>query len=99
MPCRTGELTPVKHQIEYWDPKRLKVTDGNPKKHDPKQIRLLCESIGRFGFLNPIIINRKGRVLAGHGRLAAALKLGLTAVPVIVVGDLSEVDERAFPLR
>ena len=98
MPCRTGELTPVKHQIEYWDPGRLELTDGNPKNHNPKQIRLLCESMRRFGFLNPIIVNRKGRVLAGHGRLAAALKLGLTALPVIVVGDLSEVDERAFLL-
>jgi DNA modification methylase len=96
MACRTGELTPAKYQIEYRDPKRLKVAEGNPKNHNPKQIRLIGESIKRFGFLNPIIINRKGRVLAGHGRLATALQLGLATVPVIVVSNLSEVDERAF---
>lgn len=98
MPCRTGANTHDRHQLEYWDVGRLTATDGNPKKHDPKQVRLIAESIKKFGFINPIIVNKQGKILAGHGRLAAATKAEINTVPVIVVSNLSEVDERAFLL-
>ena len=68
----------------------------NPRTHSKKQVRQIARSIQEFGFQNPILIDNAGRVIAGHGRIAAAKLLGLTEVPVKEVGELSDAKKRAL---
>ena len=60
--------------------------------------RQIADSIAAFGFLVPILIDQGGRIIAGHGRYAAAVLLGLQEVPVIQVEGLSEAKRRALAL-
>lgn len=62
----------------------------NAKKHDDKQIMNVANSIKRFGWQQPIVIDERGVVVIGHCRLAAAKKLGLKEVPVTVASGLTE---------
>jgi ParB-like chromosome segregation protein Spo0J len=59
----------------------------NPRTHSRKQIRQIADSIERFGFTNPILVDDEDHILAGHGRVAAARLLNLTHVPVIRLVD------------
>lgn len=68
----------------------------NARTHSAKQIAQLARSIETFGWTNPILVDGEGHVIAGHGRLLAARKLGLTAVPVIAISDMSEAQRRAY---
>lgn len=69
----------------------IKEFENNPRTHSPKQIDNLCKSISKFGFVNPIIVNRNtNSIIAGHGRLAAAKKLKMTSVPVVYLEHLTE---------
>ena len=70
----------------------------NARTHPRKQIRQIAASVSAFGFTNPILIDGENKVLAGHGRLAAAKLLGLTAVPVIRISHLSDAKKRAYVL-
>lgn len=74
----------------------LRPYERNPRRHPAKQIAKLAASIGEFGFLIAILIDGEGRIIAGHGRLEAAKRLGLTRVPTIEVAHLSEAQVRAF---
>lgn len=69
----------------------------NAKKHPPKQIQQVANSIKEFGFNQPIVVDKDNVVIVGHGRLEAAKKLGLKEVPVIVV-DLSEEQAKSYRL-
>ncbi|MDD3150447.1 MAG: ParB/Srx family N-terminal domain-containing protein [Candidatus Gastranaerophilales bacterium] len=60
----------------------LKTYSNNPKMHNNKQIQQIAESIKKFKFNNPILIDEKNEIIAGHGRLFAAEHLGLKEVPV-----------------
>lgn len=69
---------------------------SNPRVHKPKQIRQISDSIGRFGFTNPILTDGEANILAGHGRLAAAKLLGLKTVPTICLEGLTAAEKRAY---
>lgn len=69
---------------------------GNPRTHSKRQIEQVAASIRRFGFTNPILIDKNGRVVAGHGRLEAAKLLGMSEVPTLKLAELSEADVRAY---
>lgn len=69
---------------------------GNARRHSPKQIRQIAESITRFGFSNPILVDENNEIIAGHGRWMAAKKLGLDAVPVVRAVGLDDVHKRAL---
>ena len=71
--------------------------ENNPRKND-KAVEAVAESIREFGFKNPIIVDKKGCIVAGHTRLKAAEKLGLDEAPVIVADDLSDEQVKAFRL-
>ena len=71
---------------------------NNPRTHSKKQIRQIARSIETFGFTNPILIDGKGGVIAGHGRLAAAKHLGMASVPTIRLDRLTEAEKRAYIL-
>lgn len=75
---------------------RLRPSPRNARTHSPKQVAAIARSIARFGFVNPILADGSGRVIAGHGRLEAAKVLGLDVVPVVRVEHLSEAEKRAY---
>lgn len=76
----------------------LKPRPDNARTHSQQQINQIAESIRTFGFTNPVLIDRDGTVIAGHGRLAAAKKLALETVPTLCLEDLSEAELRAYAL-
>ena len=76
----------------------IKPNARNARTHSKKQIRQIADSIAAFGFLVPILIDEGGVIIAGHGRYAAAVLLGLQEVPVIRVEGLSEAKRRALAL-
>src|SRR5262249_30742307 len=63
-----------------------------------KQVRQIAESIRRFGFINPVLIDGKNRILAGRGRIEAARELGMTTAPCLRVGHMSAAEKRAYVL-
>lgn len=68
----------------------------NARTHSPKQIRQIAASIARFGFINPVLIDATGQIIAGHGRVAAAKQLGHSDVPTLRVDHLSDAEKRAY---
>jgi len=70
----------------------------NSRTHSDAQIAKLAASIREFGFLNPIIIDGASGIIAGHGRVMAAQKLGLQTLPVIEAAHLTEAQKRAYVL-
>ncbi len=70
----------------------------NARTHSDEQVAQIAASIREFGFTNPILVDGENGIIAGHGRLSAARKLGLTEVPVIELADLTEAQKRAYVL-
>lgn len=68
----------------------------NPRTHSFKQIQQIARSIRRFGFMNPVLIDSRDGIIAGHGRVEGAKLAGLTHVPVMRVDHLSETEIRAY---
>jgi hypothetical protein len=85
----------AKH-IEMWLVDKLIPWARNPRTHSDAQVAQIAASIAEFGFNNPILVDTKEGIIAGHGRLLAARKLGLTEVPVIVLDHLTEAQKRAY---
>src|ERR1700687_4618821 len=84
--------------IELWPIDRLIPFAGNPRTHSEAQVMQIAGSIAEFGFNNPILVDTKAGIIAGHGRLLAARKLQLAEVPVIVLDHLTEAQKRAYIL-
>jgi len=82
--------------IQLWLVDKLIPYARNPRTHSDAQVAQIAASIAEFGFNNPILVDTKAGIIAGHGRLLAARKLGLTEVPVIVLDHLSEAQKRAY---
>jgi ParB family chromosome partitioning protein len=70
----------------------------NAKKHDEAQVSLIAGSIRQFGFCNPVLIAEDNGIVAGHGRVLAAMKLGMAEVPCIRLSHLDENQRRAYIL-
>lgn len=82
--------------IERWEISRLKPYANNPREHSPEQIGRLVESFEEFGFTIPVLVDEKGMILAGHGRVLAATKREMTHLPVIVARGWSEQRKKAY---
>jgi len=74
----------------------LKPHERNARTHSNKQIRQIAESIQRFGFTNPVLVDGQSRIIAGHGRVEAARLLKMADVPTIRIDRFSEADRRAY---
>ena len=74
----------------------LKPDPRNARVHSERQVAGIADSIAAFGFNVPVLVDRKGGVLAGHARLLAARRLGLEEVPTITLEHLDEAGRRAF---
>jgi len=83
-------------KIEFRPVAELVPYAGNARTHPDWQIAQIAASIEEFGFTNPVLIGPDNVVIAGHGRLKAAERLGLEKVPVIVLGHLTERQRRAL---
>lgn len=70
----------------------------NAKTHDDAQIADIAGSIREFGFNNPVLIDKDGGIIAGHGRVLAARRLGMDTLPCIRLGHLTENQKRAYIL-
>lgn len=84
-------------KIELWKPERLIPLERNPRTHSDAQIDEIAASMREFGLLWPIMVNGKTRrIVAGNGRYAAAVRLGLPVVPVVEERHLTPIQRRAF---
>ena len=76
----------------------LKPYEKNARTHSTAQVEQLTRSVEEFGFTNPLLVDEQDRIIAGHGRLQAALALKMTEVPVIILTGLSDAQRRALIL-
>lgn len=85
-------------KIEYVPIDSISPYPNNAKLHPAEQIEQIKNSIEKFGFKDPIAIWKDNVIIEGHGRLIAALELGIKEVPIIRLDDLSDQDRRAYML-
>jgi len=85
-------------KVELMPVNRLKPYRANAHTHTRKQVRQIADSIERFGFTNPILIDDDDGIIAGHGRVEAAKLLGLSGVPTLRLSNLSPTEKRAYIL-
>jgi DNA modification methylase len=85
-------------KIEYTLVRELRPYRNNARTHSKKQVRQIANSIEKFGFCNPVLIDNNKQIIAGHGRVEAAKLLGIDAVPTCRLSHLSEADKRAYIL-
>ena len=82
--------------VERWALERLIPHARNARTHSEEQVAQIAGSIAEFGFVNPVLVGDDGVMVAGHGRVLAARKLGLTEAPVIVLSHLTPTQRRAL---
>lgn len=83
-------------QVEYRPLDALVPYANNARTHSDEQVAQIAASIAEFGFVNPVLVNERGVIIAGHGRLAAARMLGMSEVPVIELAHLTEAQRKAL---
>ena len=83
-------------QVELRSPSALVPYERNARTHNAAQINQIAASIKEFGWTNPILIDPNNGIIAGHARLAAAAKLKMAEVPVLVLSHLTEAQRRAL---
>jgi ParB-like chromosome segregation protein Spo0J len=82
--------------VEHWTIDRLIPHARNARTHSEDQVAQIAGSIAEFGFVNPVLVGDDGVIVAGHGRVLAARKLGLADAPVIVLTHLTPTQRRAL---
>ena len=96
----TGQRARLSHdlgrRVETLKVDELVPYKANARIHSRKQIRQIAESVKRFGFCNPILIDDNNQIIAGHGRVEAARHLGLKTVPALRLSHLSATEQRAY---
>ncbi|WP_374347867.1 site-specific DNA-methyltransferase [Phenylobacterium sp.] len=90
--------TPLHPQIEMQAPGSLRPYAQNARRHSKAQIAQIVTSIQRFGFTNPVLVSDQDEIIAGHGRVLAAKKLGMTSVPTLRLSHLTAEERRAYIL-
>lgn len=84
-------------KVETWKIEDVIPYENNPRKNDDA-VEYVANSIKEFSFLQPIVVDSEGVIIAGHTRAKAAQKLGLTEVPVVVADGLSDDQVKAYRL-
>lgn len=88
-PASTVEERPIGRLVPY---------ERNTRVHTEVQIQRIMESISRWGFTIPLLVDESNMVIAGHGRLEAAQRLGITALPVMVARGWTDAEKRAYSI-
>jgi DNA modification methylase len=86
----------IADKIERWPIDKLIPYARNARTHSDAQVAQIAASIREFGFTNPVLIDGKGNIIAGHGRVLAARKLGMQEVPCIRMEHLTDAQRRAY---
>jgi len=92
----SDEVPPPPLAVTYCAVGTLRPDSRNARTHPKQQVDQIVASIRQFGFVNPILADPDGRIIAGHGRLMAAKAMGLAEVPTIYIPGLSEAQKRAL---
>ncbi len=85
-------------QVERWSIDRLIPYARNARTHSDAQVAQIAASIREWGWTVPVLVDEQGGLIAGHGRVLAARKLGLTEIPIMVARDWSEAQKRSYLL-
>src|ERR1700730_5477469 len=97
-----AEPTPAKpwpaERVEFWSIERLIPYGANARLHSETDIDKIAASICKWGWTNPVLVDEPGVLIAGHGRVAAAARLGLKSIPVIIARGWSEAEKQAYRL-
>lgn len=80
----------------YKDIAKLTPYKNNARTHSAEQIGKIADSIREFGFINPVLVDADGGIIAGHGRVEAAKLCGMTQVPTLLIDHLTEAQKRAY---
>ncbi len=83
-------------KVEQWPIEKLVPYAKNSRTHSEEQIAQIAASIKEWGFTTAVLVDEGGGIIAGHGRLMAARRLGMDAVPVMVAKGWSEAQKRAY---
>ena len=83
-------------RVSYRDPTQLRARDRNPRTHTRRQIRQIAESIKKFGFVSPVLIDGSDGIIGGHGRVEAAKLVGMSDIPTVCVDHLTPDEIRAY---
>lgn len=97
-PSEGAETQPGARAIEHRPVADLIPYANNARTHSEAQVAQIAGSIREFGFNNPVLVDGRNGIIAGHGRVLAAQKLGLNSVPVIELAHLNEAQKRAYIL-
>lgn len=87
-------MLPLK--IVYQPPSALIENARNARTHSTRQVEQIARSITAFGFITPVLVDARNQIIAGHGRVRAAMMLGLEKVPTVSVEHLTDAQKRAF---
>src|SRR5215470_15303299 len=85
-------------RVELWSSDQLIPYSGNPRLHSETDVEKIAASILKWGWTNPVLVDEQGGLIAGHCRAAAAARLGLKSIPVIVARGWSEEEKQAYRL-
>src|SRR5713101_7662636 len=88
----------TKLEIEYRSTEALIPYANNARTHSEAHVAQIAASIREFGWTNPVLVDGDNGIIAGHGRVLAALKLGMTEIPVIELSGMTEAQKRAYVL-
>lgn len=93
-----GPLPVAPLKVELRPVSGLKPAKRNARRHSERQIAQIKASIGRYGFLNPVLVDAEGSIIAGHGRVEAARALHMSEVPVLCIAHLTPAEVKAYAL-
>ena len=89
---------PLPEAVEQMPLDRLVPYARNARTHSDEQVAQIAASIVEFGWTNPVLVDGQGNIIAGHGRVLAARRLGLDTAPVLVLDHLTDAQRRAYVL-
>jgi ParB-like chromosome segregation protein Spo0J len=95
---RSNDFGRVRVAVSYRSVDAILPDPQNARKHPARQLTHLRASIRQFGFRNPILVDERGQIIAGHARLEAAKAEGLRELPCIEVSDLSPANKMALAI-
>ena len=95
---KSDPINQAPSNLEWVDPKDLRANPRNARTHSQKQIEAIAQSLRRFRAINPVVIDGRNRILAGHARVDAARMIGLDRLPAVRVTHLTDAQARAYML-
>lgn len=95
---KAGAQVAMPTTVERWPLSRLRPYERNARTHSDEQVDQIVQSMREFGWTVPILVTEDGTVVAGHGRLEAAKRLGMTEAPVLVARGWTERQRRKYTI-